>query len=321
MPRVTGEKRRAEEDDYEDDDFVVKPKRIHLNGAVNGQIGPCAGHEYEEEEVSEESEPEEVLADPSDLFDSQTESEPEPEVGIDYALTEKPRKRCVFVDDEAVESDGNEEDDDSEYETVDDGESDDMESGSHDVDSSDSDRDKSIRSPLRKADYMDDEAEECNDICEVYPALRGKEQLSDSERSSESEEDTQDHMDGVNVSEHDQVDDDDDGGQIFRRKHRRNILFSDSEGDEPDANTRAPQPPAAGLHLNAKGSVTRRAGIVDYSDSDDHSISTKVTGHESVLPILRPARRQLLTENRIRYLKLRQLVKPWTVIDISPNGS
>lgn len=295
---TSGEKRPAE-DDYEDDDFVVKPKRIHLQ-PVNGQIGPCAGHEYDEEEVSDVSE-EEVLVDPADLFDSATESEPETE--NDYPLTDELRKDCFFVDHEAQESNG---ESDGDLETVEEESDNDVEQESDE--DSDPDRDKSIQSPLLRADYVDDEAEEHNNISDMYDAIVGKEQMSDLDSElSEEESDVRNETTSIQT-------DDDDDEEIYFRKHRRNVFLSDDDSsescDQPLA-TGSQTDVTSGLPVPSPNSGSRRdqeSATNGYGSGTDDSDEDYSPADPYTMP--------WTSQNRKRYLKLRQLVKPWTVTSL-----
>ena len=152
---------------------------------VKGQIGPCAGHEYEEELVSDESEAEDVLSDPNDLFaSSDSEPETEPEASEDFAFTDHERRSCAFIDDEAQEAESDEEDADKGHLPVT-SSANESDRRCSDTDSdSESGQDKAIRAPLQQRDFLDDEAREDNDIHEMYNELRGTQELSDCDDNS-----------------------------------------------------------------------------------------------------------------------------------------
>lgn len=168
-----------EDDEYEDDDFVIRsPKKKRFKKLV---IDDEAGdHSNDSDEaykqlygdpngpVDDEDE-EEILEDPSDLFDTESESEPEVD---DYVYEDKPYVRCAFIDDEAEEEGASEHsktmlakdrDTDDEFEDF----SEDSEEFEGD-EANEDEIDKKIKRPMRLKDFREEEATEHNDLKELY---------------------------------------------------------------------------------------------------------------------------------------------------------
>lgn len=327
--QTTGQKRRAEDADYEDDGFVVQPKKVHLN-PIDGQIGPCAGHEYEKEEPDDsETSDEAVLSDPSDLFDSAS-SESEPETENDYPLTDKRHESCDFIDDEAEES-GDECDADSDdknssaddfhdYESV-------SEDGTHDSGASDTDR--AVRSPLQKSDFEQDEAQEHNNIFEHYNQLIGKVQLTDSDSSRQSQSDSSDDLQTADVYKSyvaaDEADTSDDDSIVVMPANRRRVVLLDSEdeSDSDDSSSLSLQDASAKngsviplANMGSANSSNATVALVNYSLSDEEKLSSSDARENVVVNGACPPQEHGLTTARRRYLHIRTRIKPWIVTSV-----
>ena len=170
--------------DYEDDGFVLKAKRKSGDKASNGHVlavEPIPGiddadvnrinflfgeYEYEDRDgPKDESEEESILSDPSDLNE---ESEPEGDEDLieddieDYGK-DRPRRMNCFIDDEALVD--NASDDEA---LVDNASDEDHDLVQPQFSSDDSDEDRAIRAPLKKKDFLDEEAVEDNNLKSLY---------------------------------------------------------------------------------------------------------------------------------------------------------
>lgn len=160
----------------------------------------------DDDEIVEESfadfNEESLLSDPSDLFENQTESEPESEPDIIYR--EKKLPHHPLVDFEADEDDDDELDDDRDILIEDDYDPSILDE-THEVESDSEGPRREIRQPLNASDFVDEEASEHNDLAEMYDGIVGRQIISSDEEGDES-------------------------------RHRSIILDSDTEEDDPDEN-------------------------------------------------------------------------------------
>ncbi|KAI1288129.1 hypothetical protein HDE_09623 [Halotydeus destructor] len=189
--------READElDGYDDDEgFVVKSKKKrvkHLDSDEDDVDFSYLFNGYEcDEEDKLSDDHEEILEDPADLFDSSTESEPETE--DDIPMIDRPYITCEYLDDEAIEDNNPEEsnksgeDSDSEGDECSESESDSEvdnsmrsksslnQTSAKDESSDDDDniQPKRISNKMRLKDFEDVEAEEHNNLKELYGGWEG----------------------------------------------------------------------------------------------------------------------------------------------------
>ena len=222
----------------------------------------------DDDEILEESvadiDEESILSDPSDLFDNQTESEPESEPEIIYR--EKKLPHNPLIDDEAEEDDcyDEEENDDRDVlieDTFDPSILDDTNEEESDYEGPRNE----ITKPLNASDFVDEEAEEHNDLQEMYDGIVGQQIIS----SDEEEDDNPDQTIFLG-SESDEEEDDEEESE------------DECENDEPvedesDVNTEilASSSPVPMSPVKAPVIIRKRRRLVVF-DTDTESSVKKI---------------------------------------------
>lgn len=212
------------------------------------------------EEVEDDIDEESILSDPSDLFDDQTESEPESEPEVVYRQRKLPHN--TFIDNEAEEDNDFEEEeldefyDQSAVEALEDDESD-----------YEGPCNREIDAPLNAQDFADEEAIEHNDLNEMYSDLVGKEELP-----SEAEQTARTIL----------IDDDSDSS----------VQINDPSYTNSDSSS-----PISSPIKTKKASKRRRARILESDDEAPNSSSPSVSKSPDVkinLPVQIIAHRQFI---------------------------